>query len=87
MSTPTSLAHLKGIIWRKILCTSFDRASAKRRVGGGESGRGLKVDVIWVVAHPDGGWAKTYSRSGARPRATTAPTRFPPSELELPTRR
>jgi hypothetical protein len=82
MAATTSLAHLKGIIWREILGTSFDRTPTKRGVGGGETGRRLKVDVIWVVAHPDaGGWAKTYSHCGARPRATTAPTRFPPSEL------
>jgi hypothetical protein len=50
MTTPTGLAHLEGVIGRKVLGTSFDRASAERRVVG-ESGRGLKVDVIWVVAH------------------------------------
>lgn len=50
MTTPTCLAHLKGVIGRKILGTTLDRASAERRVGGG-SGRGLQVDVIWVVAH------------------------------------
>jgi hypothetical protein len=58
MAATTSLAHLKGIIWREILGTSFDRTSTKRRVGGGESGRRLKVDVIWVVAHPDAGLGK-----------------------------
>ena len=87
VATSTSLAHLKGVFWGEILATSFDRTSAKRGVGGGEGGRRLKVDVIWVVAHPDAGWAKTYTHSGARPRATTAPTGFPPSELQLPTRR
>jgi hypothetical protein len=55
MATSTGLAHLKGIIRGEILATSFDRTSAKRRVGGGEGGRRLKVDVIWVVAHPDAG--------------------------------
>jgi hypothetical protein len=51
MATTTGLAHLKEVIRRKILGTSFDRASAERRVGVGGIGRGLKVDVIWVVAH------------------------------------
>lgn len=55
MATATCLAHLMGIIWREILATSLDGTSAKRRVGGGEGGRRLKVDVIWVVAHPDAG--------------------------------
>ena len=88
VATTTGLAHLEGVIRRKILGTSFNRTSAERRVGVGRSGRGrggLKVDVIWVVAHPDAGWAtKTESE---RPCATTAPTIFPPSELQLPTRR
>jgi hypothetical protein len=53
MAATTSLAHLKGVIRRKLLGTSFYRASTERRVGVGGSGRGggLKVDVIWVVAH------------------------------------
>ena len=41
MATTTGLAHLKGVVGRKILGTSFDGASAERRVGVGESGRGL----------------------------------------------
>ena len=55
MAATTILAHLEGIIWREILCASFDGTCTKRRVGGGEGGRRLKVDVIWVVAHPDAG--------------------------------
>jgi len=34
MAATTALAHLKGVIWRKILGTSFDGTSAERRVGG-----------------------------------------------------
>ena len=53
MATTTSLAHLKGVIRRELLGTSFYGAPAERRVGLGRGGRGggLKVDVIWVVAH------------------------------------
>lgn len=74
MAATTSLAHLKGVIWRKIFGTSFNRASADRWVGGSGSGRGgLKVDVIWVVAHPDAGWAT--KRSG---RVAQQPRRYSP---------
>ncbi len=79
MATTTGLAHLKGVLWGEILGTSFDGTSAKGRVGGGKGGRGLKVDVIWVVAHPDVGLGNC--KTAERPFATTAPTRFPPSEL------
>lgn len=41
MAATTGVAHLEGVIGRKILRTSFDGASAERRVEGSESGRGL----------------------------------------------
>jgi hypothetical protein len=84
MATATSLAHLESIFGSEVLATSFDRASAGRWDGGCEGGRGLKVDVIWVVIHPDAGWASGWQAgvglgfdglSGARLSATTAQRR------------
>jgi hypothetical protein len=80
MATATSLAHLEGIFGSEVLAASFDRASTERWDGGCEGGRRLKVDVIWVVIHPDAGWAQAGgwgwgSKSGARLSATTAQRR------------
>jgi len=85
MAATTGLAHFEGIVWREIFAASFYGASAEGRGGGSEGGRRLKVDVIWVVAHPDAAVPvlvlvfRTQNR--ARPSLTTAPTAFPPSEL------
>jgi hypothetical protein len=84
MATATTLAHLEGIFGSEILATSFDRASAGRWDGGCEGGRRLKVDVIWVVIHPDAGLGLRLKAgvglgfdglSGARLSATTAQRR------------
>jgi hypothetical protein len=81
MATTTGLAHLESIFWSEVLATSFDRASTERWDGGCEGGRRLKVDVIWVVIHPDAGLGLRLgagagvSKSGARLGATTAQRR------------
>jgi len=79
MATTTSLAHLEGIFGSEVLATSFDRASTERWDGGCEGGRRLKVDVNWVVIHPDAGlgsgWGGWGSKSGARLSATTTQRR------------
>ena len=82
MATSTALAHLERIIWGEILATSFDRASTKRWDGGGQGGRRLKVDVIWVVAHPDAGGAGAGARWDTHSeRRSAAVCHNPPSEL------
>jgi hypothetical protein len=68
MTTATILAHLERIILRKVFATSFDGTSAKRCNGRGHDRFGLKVDVLWVVAHPDTGLGRglvlSYNSAG-----------------------